>query len=76
LTSELDHQAWEAGESHSAILAAAVAAFLARLDAQELTESMNRVYGEQPLSADDRAWLDLAARQTFARLAADEDEPW
>lgn len=76
LASEINEEADRTDESYSAVVAEAVAEFLGQLDDEELTRSMNRVYGAEPADPEMIVWLERAARETFAAVAADEDEPW
>ncbi len=76
LASEINEETDRTDESYSALVAEAVAEFLDQLDDEELTRSMNRVYGAGPPDPEMIAWLERAARETFAAVAADENEPW
>jgi len=72
---DIDAVARRRHRSRSAVILAAVEAYLERIDAEAFLQSLNDAYGDEPLDPDESGFLTRAARD-LARIMDEEDGPW
>jgi hypothetical protein len=61
--------------SRSAVITAAVREYLRRRQSGALTRTFDEVYRDEPLSDEDRAWLESALADQTRRMA-EEGDAW
>ncbi len=71
----LDEAATEERTSRSAVITAAVREYLLRRASAALTRQFDKVYRDEQLADEDRAWLEFALAAQTKRLA-EEGDSW
>jgi predicted transcriptional regulator len=59
--------------SRSGVIVDALRDYLRRVESEALTRAYDEVYSEEPLSDEDRAWLEFALAEQERRLAEEGD---